>query len=542
MVSSCRSVCCLACLLVLTSLLAPSLTVVHAAGLERRDELWSELSLVAREIEAAHDGVLFALGAQGSAATAMTPARRMATVAEGAAVVRDVEARLRRLDFSTLGHRELGELALRPVVSLQNFYAHLLDRGLTDDGAFASRELGERLRSLLVEYGDFLRAFHNEFPDRVGDYHPRSERLVVGGDPAYRRRYLRALESLERGDFAGAYREFTILSEAEVAPGARHNAMLKLADMLLHEDLRRSLGVDRETAWRRGFANLRAIVELDDYSPVLLGAYLRWRALHQVSQVEDGSGLAADIPHRTYNRQRARLLRVIRRRLQVEPGDYMARQQFYALGELPNPRRLPERETNSAVVDYFFFYGEGQPASVSTGEGLGEPVPEATAEGEAAAGLMAAEMRRWERELATWDDPEQREKLATAILDLALIQRLHENMARVGATPPEPGGEDADYHVPEAEDRLRRTRQLGRMVHNFIESRSLAELGDYREYLYLLRELLVVNVLHLPYAIDNDASRDLFWWTIHRGLSERLEQAYGELLEREGETREDAED
>jgi hypothetical protein len=481
-----------------------------------------ELTCMAREIEAFHDDTMIVVG---SSKHTRDEARQVLDAGLNRAVA--LKEALSKMEFAS-GQKPVADVLASSLEALREFYQGLLDT--PDD----TRPLAERFKGFRVAYQEFRQQFVRSFPEYVAQYSPRGEWIIEGADEEVRTSLINALVAWEYGRAKDAFGMLKALIERPDEGAWRFNAMMKMADCLLHEVSLSQLDMESDKARATGLELLRRIVESGQYSPVLCGSYLRWRAAYQMLKVPDGGEVGARLPNGLYNQARRSVMLVLAKELESNPENYWAKYQLSTLGEAPNLNRTGGK-FNTGYHEYAFFFGQkgGNHSGLASqqneaSEKSAEPPKTATVAG----ALMKAELERWQKVLDKWSDAEQRDKLMNLPVTRKLIDKIYKNIQTISVNPPVPGEYEV-YSIPDGENALQRNIKLGKLVHNLIESRPADELGPYQAILFMFRELLVMDSVHIPYAIRSDDSRADFWYLLHGQLMAQLEQAMKQLPDSE---------
>ncbi|MCM8778660.1 MAG: hypothetical protein NC834_02580, partial [Candidatus Omnitrophica bacterium] len=70
-----------------------------------------------------------------------------------------------------------------------------------------------------------------------------------------------------------------------------------------------------------------------------------------------------------------------------------------------------------------------------------------------------------------------------------------------------------------------------RRLHNLLMALSEEDFEKYGNLIAGMRELLYIDVKHIPLAIKGDESRVIYWYTWHNSALELIEKEYSRLFE-----------
>ena len=124
-----------------------------------------------------------------------------------------------------------------------------------------------------------------------------------------------------------------------------------------------------------------------------------------------------------------------------------------------------------------------------------------------------------------WTDPKVIEALSKTAMTEDDIKELYQKFKNALVTPPHPD-EYTEYAIDNAEEALKETEALGRLIHNTLVALPDEASAKYGKLLMLMSSVLYVDTKHIPLAIKHDNSRDVYWYSVHASGVKAVEEKY----------------
>jgi hypothetical protein len=131
--------------------------------------------------------------------------------------------------------------------------------------------------------------------------------------------------------------------------------------------------------------------------------------------------------------------------------------------------------------------------------------------------------------LQAWTDQKEIEKLSRVIVDEEYVKTLYQEFKRTLIDPPNPDTY-VTYGIKNGEKALKNSEILGHKLHNLLMALPEDDFEKYANLIAGMRELLYIDIQHIPLAIRGDKSRDVYWYMIHNNFLRKIEQEYLQLF------------
>lgn len=134
--------------------------------------------------------------------------------------------------------------------------------------------------------------------------------------------------------------------------------------------------------------------------------------------------------------------------------------------------------------------------------------------GEFAGKIAEMETSNMKEILESWVDPKLIESLKNTALTRESAQKLYyEYLGMVVELP------DADkytlYGIKVRPEAIVNVEALGKRIHNMLYALPDDELEKWGPFLGKMRDVLLIDFIHIRYALKNDNARDLYWYNLH---------------------------
>lgn len=141
-------------------------------------------------------------------------------------------------------------------------------------------------------------------------------------------------------------------------------------------------------------------------------------------------------------------------------------------------------------------------------------------------GLELADMNS---DLERWTDQKMIEELLKITVNDDYIKKLYSEFRNTIVNPPNPDNYK-EYSMPNAEESLIKVAQFGKKIHNLGLTISEGDFNKYGVLLQIMRDILYLDLKHLPLAIKHDNSRDVYWFGLHNKWVREAESMYSTLF------------
>jgi hypothetical protein len=131
--------------------------------------------------------------------------------------------------------------------------------------------------------------------------------------------------------------------------------------------------------------------------------------------------------------------------------------------------------------------------------------------------------------LNTWIDPEAMERLSKTRLTDDSAKSLYSEFKNTIPDPPNPDTYK-EYGIENGEEVLVKVDKLGRLINTMIRAIPDEDIKKYGELFASMRDVLVLDVRHIPLAIEHDNSRDVYWYELHNIRLKKAEEIYIKTL------------
>lgn len=133
-------------------------------------------------------------------------------------------------------------------------------------------------------------------------------------------------------------------------------------------------------------------------------------------------------------------------------------------------------------------------------------------------------------DLETWTDQEIILLLSKMSMTDKRVKELYHKFKEVIVSPPDPDTY-IEYSIENAEESLPKVEEFGHTIHNTLFAMSDEEVERYGRLLHLMRDVLYIDVKHMPLAIKHDNSRDVYWYGLHTEWLREVEKEYTMIFE-----------
>lgn len=144
--------------------------------------------------------------------------------------------------------------------------------------------------------------------------------------------------------------------------------------------------------------------------------------------------------------------------------------------------------------------------------------------------IAQADSDDMKKELEAWADPDIIEILSGQKIEASNIKLLYQEFKGTIVTPPAPDTY-TEYSLPNAEEDLAKTEELGRTMTSFFLALSEEDFEKYGRLVGLMREVLWMDAKHLPLVIRKDNSRDIYWYELHNTGVRKVDEEYVRVFE-----------
>ncbi|MBU1043392.1 MAG: hypothetical protein KJ915_03215, partial [Candidatus Omnitrophica bacterium] len=143
--------------------------------------------------------------------------------------------------------------------------------------------------------------------------------------------------------------------------------------------------------------------------------------------------------------------------------------------------------------------------------------------------LAYTEIDEMKRAFDKWSDRETVNKLSKITITDDHIKELYKEFQEVLVTPPNPETY-TEYSIDNGEEALEKAEQLGSKMQNLFLALSKKDFVKYGKLVGIMKEVLYIDVRHVPLAIKHDNSRNIYWYELHYKGVEMAGEEYERLF------------
>ena len=137
-------------------------------------------------------------------------------------------------------------------------------------------------------------------------------------------------------------------------------------------------------------------------------------------------------------------------------------------------------------------------------------------------------------DLNAWVDPEMISKFSKLEITDRYIKELYQEFRSTVVLPPSPGSY-TEYVIENGQDALLKSANLGQRIHNLGFALDGEAFEKYRDLLHIMRDVLYLDVKHIPLAIERDDSKAAYWHNLHNKWMGYVVEEYDKLFQNQGE-------
>lgn len=140
-----------------------------------------------------------------------------------------------------------------------------------------------------------------------------------------------------------------------------------------------------------------------------------------------------------------------------------------------------------------------------------------------------AELERMNNDLMTWINPAQLKEFSQVYLTDDDVKTLYKEFFNTIVTPPNPDTYK-EYSIENGEEKLKKVDNLGRKINSMLHALPMVNLEKYGYLLKAMRDVLYIDAIHIPLAIEHNNSRDYCWYELHKNWLEDAKRLYAKMF------------